>query len=129
MAVTMHRKPESHDLPIADRTVQQLSHVFRLLADNSRLRILMLLARSGELHVSALCDLLSESQPAVSHHLTLLRMANLVGYRREGKFNFYYLDGLSLGETLDRVFKEAGQGPTVKFGDVALTYSRNGHSH
>ena len=83
MAVVTHRKLDSAGLPIGDRTVQQLSHVFRLLADNSRLRSLLLLARSGELHVSALCNLLHESQPAVSHHLTLLRMANLVGYRRE----------------------------------------------
>jgi len=44
-----------------------------MLADKSRLQIVLALARDSELHVSALCDLLGQSQPAVSHHLTLMR--------------------------------------------------------
>jgi ArsR family transcriptional regulator len=49
----------------------------------------MYLYREGELHVSALCERLQQSQPAVSHHLALLRTAGLIGCRRDGKHNFY----------------------------------------
>ena len=57
-------------LKISERTLNGLAQVFKLLADESRLKILLALARDGELHVTALCDLLAQTQPAVSHHLT-----------------------------------------------------------
>lgn len=114
------------DLPLTDRTMNRLTRVFKLLADDSRLRILLTLSREGEMHVSALCALLNQSQPAVSHHLTLLRMADLVGFRREGKFNFYRMDAGPLGDTLERLFVDAGKGSSLNFGDFALTYTRNG---
>lgn len=113
-------------LPVTDRQIQSLTQVFKLLADESRLKILMTLARDGEMHVSALCEMLGQSQPAVSHHLTLLRMAGLVGFRRDGKFNFYRMDGLQLGQTLDDVFAAAGKAQKIDFGDFGLTYSRTG---
>src|SRR5436190_2890228 len=123
---TKSRKSEAPALPISDRTLTGLTQVFKLLADESRLRILLTLAREGEMHVSALCAMLNQSQPAVSHHLTLLRMAGLVGFRRDGKFNFYRLDALLLGQTLDEVFAEAGKGSKIEFGDFGLTYNRIG---
>jgi DNA-binding transcriptional ArsR family regulator len=113
-------------LPIADRTLTGLTQVFKLLADESRLRILLTLAREGEMHVSALCNMLHQSQPAVSHHLTLLRMAGLVGFRRDGKFNFYRLDALLLGNLLDQLFTDAGKNHALNLGEFALTFTRNG---
>lgn len=110
--------------PISDRHVADLSQKFKLLADVSRLKILLALARDGETHVSALCDMLHQSQPAVSHHLTLLRTAGLVGFRRDGKFNYYKLDGFDLATNLDEIFGEAGKGGKIDFGDFALTYAR-----
>lgn len=70
-------------------TEQDLVQVFKLLADETRVKILLFLQREGELHVSALCDRLGQSQPAVSHHLALLRDADLIRPRRAGKHNFY----------------------------------------
>lgn len=68
---------------------KDLVQVFKLLADETRLKILLSLQREGELHVSALCDRLDQSQPAVSHHLALLRDAGLIRPRRDGKHNYY----------------------------------------
>ena len=68
---------------------RDLATVFKLLSDGTRLRILLYLAREGELHVSALCQRLGQSQPAVSHHLALLRNAEIIEPRRDGKHNFY----------------------------------------
>jgi ArsR family transcriptional regulator len=78
--------------PAANGLPAKLDHdvqVFKLLADETRLKILMYLMREGELHVSALCDRLGQSQPAVSHHLALLRQAGMIEPRRDGKHNFY----------------------------------------
>ena len=69
--------------------LKDLANSFRLLADETRLRVLNLLVEFDELHVRALCELLGQSQPAVSHHLGLLRSAGLVRVRRDGKHNFY----------------------------------------
>ena len=79
-------------LRASPRQLAALAEIFKLLADENRLKILFSLARRGEQNVSALCDMLRQSQPAVSHHLTLLRMKGLVGYRRAGKHNFYRMD-------------------------------------
>lgn len=71
--------------------IKQLVQLFKLLSDETRLRILFYLRQQEELHVRALCDLLKQSQPAVSHHLALLRVAGLIEARRDGKHNFYHL--------------------------------------
>src|SRR3954470_23717992 len=122
---TRSRKSEVPTLPLTDRTLTSLTQVFKLLADESRLRILLTLAREGETHVSSLCAMLGQSQPAVSHHLTLLRMAGLVGFRRDGKFNFYRLDAVNLSELLDKAFSDMGRGTVLNLGEFSLTYSRN----
>ena len=44
-----------------------------------------------ERHVGGLCDQFNMSQPAVSHHLAVLRLGGIVDRRRQGKNNFYSL--------------------------------------
>jgi DNA-binding transcriptional ArsR family regulator len=80
---------------VAGASEEQLEHLaalFRLLADRTRLNLLMLLA-DGEKNVTHLCDTLRLPQPTVSHHLGLLRMSNVIGNRRDGKQVFYSLNG------------------------------------
>lgn len=81
-----------------DRTIQELTPLFKSLADEHRLKILFLLAERGEMHVSSISEELEQSQPAISHHLLQLRNAGLIGFRRDGKFNYYTLspDGLGI---------------------------------
>lgn len=117
------RRPKKSAPRVADETIAGLADVFKLLADKSRLKILLNLAHDGERHVSALCNLLGQSQPAVSHHLTLLRMAGLVGYRRDGKHNFYRVDSSFVGELLERFFADSGNGQKqIQFPGFALAY-------
>jgi len=112
-------------IKVSQRTLFGLSQVFKLLADESRLKILLALAAEGELHVSALCELLGQSQPAVSHHLTLLRMTGLVGYRRDGKHNFYRIESGIVRDLLEQFFADAGNGhKALQFGDFSLSYKR-----
>jgi DNA-binding transcriptional ArsR family regulator len=79
-------------LAVEDQDLENLSSLFRLLSDKTRLNILMLLG-GGERNVTNLCELLALPQPTVSHHLGLLRMNNLIGNRRNGKQVFYMLNG------------------------------------
>ncbi len=44
-------------IKVSPRTLSGLTRVFKQLADESRLKILLALAEEGEMHVSALCDL------------------------------------------------------------------------
>ncbi len=112
-------------LKVSNDTIARLVKIFKLLADESRMKILLALAQDGEVHVSALCDMLNQSQPAVSHHLTLMRLTGLVSYRREGKNNFYRLECNLIRELLDQVFADCGNAhKQIQFPDFALTYKR-----
>jgi ArsR family transcriptional regulator len=88
-----NQAPESaHETSNHDGHHAQLKDVaasFKLLADETRLRVLSLLIQHGEMNVRTLCEQLDQSQPAVSHHLALLRDAGLIRARRDGKHNFY----------------------------------------
>ncbi len=112
---------------MSDSGVKDLVKVFKLLSDETRLRILLYLTRCSELHVRALCDRLGQSQPAVSHHLALLRVAGLIESRREGKHNFYHLLPQRLQQLLDTVFDTMpGDERQIRFEDYVLRYSPQG---
>lgn len=70
---------------------QELVVLFKLLADETRLRILHYLMQKPELNVRTFVGLLGQTQPAVSHHLALLREAGVLQCRRDGKHNYYRL--------------------------------------
>jgi ArsR family transcriptional regulator len=115
----------SSPIRISDETIGRMTAVFKLLADPSRLKIVLALAQDGELHVSALCDLLGQSQPAVSHHLTLMRMVGLVGFRRDGKHNYYHLASAHVRDLFEQFFADSGNGhKALQFDDFALTFKR-----
>jgi ArsR family transcriptional regulator len=88
---------------VSEPAIRELSNVFKLLSDETRLRILLYLAQSQEMHVTDLCNRLGQSQPAVSHHLALLRHGGIIVPRRQGKNNFYSLT--PTGEELAKVVK------------------------
>lgn len=70
--------------------ILSLSDMFKLFADNTRLRIICSILNT-ELCVCDLCELLELNQSTVSHQLGLLRNAKLVKYRRDGKQVYYSL--------------------------------------
>lgn len=63
--------------------------LFASLANDTRLRSLMLMLRHEELCVCELTHALGASQPHVSRHLALLRESGLVSDRREGLWVHY----------------------------------------
>ena len=72
------------------RKAQRASILLKQASDPTRLQILLMLLE-GERHVGSLGEDLSMSQPAISHHLALLRHGGLIIPRRQGKNNYYVL--------------------------------------
>ena len=70
--------------------VRSLTKLFRALGDETRLRIVALLAH-GELCVCHVEKALELSQPNVSRQLGILRAAGVVDARREGSWMYYSL--------------------------------------
>ncbi|WP_214001071.1 metalloregulator ArsR/SmtB family transcription factor [Arsukibacterium sp.] len=65
---------------------------FKLLAEQQRLQLTMLIIRQGELCVCELTGATGLIQPTVSRHLNILRKAGLLLARRQGQWVFYRLN-------------------------------------
>lgn len=109
---------------LSEELERDLVQVFKLLSDETRLRILMYLLREGELHVTALCERLMQSQPAVSHHLALLRVAGLIEPRRDGKHNYYSIKSDHFHRLIGELFSSmsAPDADQIRFEDFVLTH-------
>jgi DNA-binding transcriptional ArsR family regulator len=85
------------------KQAQKAAILLKQVSDPTRLQVILMLAE-GEKHVGAVCEQLNMSQPAVSHHLALLRHGSIIAPRRQGKNNFYGLT--DAGEKLAAIVKE-----------------------
>ena len=79
------RSPDSQYVELA-------VEVFSMLADATRIRIILALRDHGELSVNLLADVVDKAPPAVSQHLAQLRLARIVATRHEGTKVFYRLE-------------------------------------
>jgi DNA-binding transcriptional ArsR family regulator len=84
--------------------IKQVSQLYKVLSDPTRLRILLLL-KEGEHNVTAISEQLEMEQSAVSHQLKLLRDSRVVKARREGKTIFYTLDDHHVIDILNQTFE------------------------
>ena len=71
-------------------TLYDLTELFRIFGDSTRVRILYVLFES-EMCVCDIAQLLNMNQSAISHQLKILKQSRLVKSRREGKAVFYSL--------------------------------------
>lgn len=65
---------------------------FKALADETRLKSLLLISREGELCVCELMAALRQSQPKISRHLAQLRRDRVLLDRRQGQWVYYRLN-------------------------------------
>ena len=84
-----------------------VADVMRVLCDETRLRLLMLLG-GGESNVSSLVERTGFDQPAVSHHLAILRRAGMVRARRVVPHVYYRLAEAPPATNLIRVAAGSG---------------------
>ncbi len=73
-----------------EEILYDLAELFKVFGDSTRIKILYVLFQS-EMCVCDIAQLLHMSQSAISHQLRVLKQAQLVKYRREGKTVFYAL--------------------------------------
>lgn len=88
--------------------VENVSRLFALLADPTRLRLVSALA-PGELCVCDLAAATGINRSTVSHQLRTLREGRLVRARREGRVVFYALDDEHVRELLAMGIAHAGE--------------------
>ncbi len=70
---------------------EQMAALMKACADQTRLRLLNLMATEGEICVCHLVDVLGTNQPKVSRHLAYLKRAGLVSDRKDSLWVYYKL--------------------------------------
>ena len=88
------------ELPTED-TLYDLTELFRIFGDSTRIRILYVLFES-EMCVCDIALLLGMTQSAISHQLRALKGARLVKSRRDGKTVFYSLADAHVRTIIDQ---------------------------
>jgi DNA-binding transcriptional ArsR family regulator len=84
--------------------------VFRALADASRRKLLdRLHARSGQT-LGELCRGLQMTRQAVAKHLAILKKANLVSWRREGRERLHFINPVPINDISERWIRKFEQG-------------------
>ena len=102
-----HTHPEKikaaqlHELD--NETSLRLAEIFKVLGDQTRIKLLSLLVAEDEMCVCDIAEALHMQQSAISHQLRVLRNARHVKFRKAGKEAFYSLDD-------DHVVKLMSQG-------------------
>ncbi|HAK41736.1 MAG TPA: transcriptional regulator [Clostridium sp.] len=74
-----------------EESLYDLAELFKVFGDSTRIKILWALDEA-EMCVCDIAVLLNMTQSAISHQLRVLKQANLVKNRKEGKVVYYSLD-------------------------------------
>ncbi len=89
----------------------------KAIADETRQKIMNLVC-CNSLSVTQIVEKLDVSQPTVSHHLAILREANLVSAREDGKQTFYSLNqdhiAVCCGQLMVKFAPETEAAETIK---------------
>lgn len=73
------------------RTFAKCAPVFQALGEPARQQIILMLAETEAMNVGEIAARMDLSRPAISHHLKVLREAELVKAKRRGTENYYAL--------------------------------------
>jgi DNA-binding transcriptional ArsR family regulator len=92
-----------------DDQIHTTAEFFRMLADPTRLRLLIALL-DNDRDVTALAAAVQMARPTVSQHLAKLRIAGLVTTRRHGRHALYRLRGGHVRALLTHALAQADHG-------------------
>lgn len=86
-----------------DKDLEKVTSFFKILGDQTRLRILFAL-KEKEMCAGDIAVLLNMTKSAVSHQLAVMRNMHQVRSRREGKNVFYSLDDQHIVDIIQEAF-------------------------
>lgn len=86
--------------------------IFKSFSDESRVRIMSLLYRNEELCISDLELILDFTQTKTSRHITYLKNAGLLGFRKQDQWVFYHIKE-EVHDIVDRIFKFLNKDPVL----------------
>ena len=89
------------DNMLDDEILYDLAEFFKVFGDSTRIKILWALDEA-EMCVCDIATLLNMTQSAISHQLRVLKQANLVKNRKEGKIVYYSLDDDHVKQVFDQ---------------------------
>lgn len=101
----MHESVANFHMP-APEQVDGAAQALRMLADPTRIKIMWALLQ-GESSVNCLAELVEATPSAVSQHLAKLRLAGLVGGRRDGTFIYYHAADTHVRQLLEQALFHA----------------------
>jgi DNA-binding transcriptional ArsR family regulator len=87
------------------REWRTVSRALTALGDDHRQRILLTFEKGERLNVGQIVEVSTLSRSAVSHHLKLLREAQVLQSEKVGKEVYYWIDKAFLDESLSAVLK------------------------
>ncbi|MBA8992000.1 ArsR/SmtB family transcription factor [Curtobacterium pusillum] len=103
----MHAAKQMCGLDPDSEYVELAVEVFAMLADATRVRIVLALRNAEEMSVNHLADAVGKSPAAVSQHLAKLRLARMVSTRRDGTTVYYRLTDEHASELVVDAVKQA----------------------
>jgi ArsR family transcriptional regulator, arsenate/arsenite/antimonite-responsive transcriptional repressor len=92
-----------------------MQEAYKAIADPTRRRILKYL-RGGERNAGELAEHTGVGRTALSHHLTMLKLADLVRVERRGQFQVYSLNTTVLQDVVQSVMDLMGVGEAEEDG-------------
>lgn len=87
-----------------------LSQLFKVFADDTRLKIVYALTQEDELCVCDVATTIGSTNATASHHLRMLRNLGLAEYRKKGKMVFYSLVSDHVHHLMQEALQLKGEG-------------------
>ncbi len=112
-------------VPVGKAASLQALQVFKCLSDETRLMLVLLVAKEQSLCVCEMTYALEESQPKVSRHLAQLRQCGLLIDQREGQWVYYCL-APQLPPWAQKVIDAAGEGSRMRLNALTQRLARMG---
>jgi ArsR family transcriptional regulator, repressor of sdpIR and other operons len=85
-----------------------MNHLFQALSDPTRRKILDMLKKK-DLTAGEIADAFDISKPSISHHLDILKRANLVVSEKQGQFITYSINTTELDELIKWMYQLGGK--------------------
>lgn len=103
----------------AEQDLRRLRVLYRALGDETRLRVIGLLAEIGPMPVNVLSSRVVLSQPLISWHLRILRLAGLIDTQRQGRTTICRLRTAAFEELHDAEARLIAGTSGVSVGDTS----------